>query len=349
MSINKLPSLSPRIAGHIRSVGPYSNTYRASAPMWTHKDIADRKSLDSNSWPLDMVYDGLIAYMNANDSECLLTTTDTGYTDGFGYSHPGLDQLADGKRRDIPAYSLEDFKSINPSDHNTRANRLYAFGQSANNAATVVNTDATANNGKSIYVNGNGNYVGFLNAPYHDTNAFPTGADTVKNITLQGFAKVYLNDGGPFLRIGWFGWSGHKIISRRDNSPDGIAIGIGSGTNTTNVFASNGSRIVARYAGVSGANFNTGSNWDSGWQMVTLTLDSSSTARLYKNTTLVGTFSGYTPIQYPSFWGYFGRNSGDGEHVTQMNIGTFALYNKTLSSDEILKNYNVFKGYYGLT
>lgn len=347
MSINKLPSLSSRVAGHIRKAGPYSNSYRASA-LWTHKDISDRKSLGVNTWPLDMVYDGLVVYMNANDSESLLSVAETSYADGFGYMHPSLDQLADGKRRDATSYSLEDFKYINPSDHNVRANRLYAFGQSNNNASTVINTDTLANNGKSIYINGNGNYVGFLNATYHDTNAFPTGSDTTKNLTLQGFVKVYLNDGGPFLRIGWFGWSGHKIPSRRDNSPDGISIGIGSGTNTTNVFASNGNRIVARYAGVSGANFNTNSNWSSGWQMVTLTLDSSSTARLYKNTTLISAFSGYTPIQYPSFWGYFGRNSGDGEHVTQMNIGTFALYNKELSPTEITKNYNALKGYYGL-
>ena len=95
-------------------------------------------------------------------------------------------------------------------------------------------------------------------------------------------------------------------------------------------------------------NLNTSTNWDSGWQMVTLTVDSSSTARVYKNTTLAGTLSSVTPVA-PSYWAYIGRNAGDGEHVTQMNIGIFLCYNKALSSNEITQNYNTFKGFYGLS
>lgn len=347
MSIIQPTSLSSRTAGHIRSLGPYSNTYRASAPMWTHKEIADRKKLGQNYWPLNFVHDGLVSYFNANDPECLLAASDSNWTDQWGYNQPGLDNLADGKRRNVTSYSLQDFQSLHPgTTHATRTYRLYAFGEGNNNAAISVNTDTGANNGKSLYVNGNGNYVSILDPTYHDSVFFPTDADKVKNITLQAFVKAYLNDGGAYFKIGWKGWEGHP--TRPDDLPDGIAIGIGSGDNTTNVFGTNGNKLVARYCGVSGANFNTSTDLSSGWQMITLTLNSSSTAKLYKNTTLAGTFSSYTPVA-ASYWGYFGRNAGDGEHVAQMNIGIGLIYNKELSSSEISQNYNIFKGYYGLS
>ena len=343
MSIIQPTLLSSRVAGHIRPVGPYSNSYRASAPMWTHQEIYDRKSESNHTWPLDFVRDGLIAYMNANDSESLISSA---RSDGYGFSQAALDQLADGTATALNGFPLMDFRSIVSPTHDHRANRLYVFGESANSASVTTNTDSGANNGKSLYINGNGNYCAGLAPTYHDSAAFPTAADQVKNITITGFVKAYLNDGGAFLKLGWFGWPDHP--SRPDGNPDGIAVGIGSGSNTTNVFASNGNRVVARYCGVTGGNLNTSTNWDSGWQMVTLTVDSSSTARVYKNTTLAGTLSSVTPVA-PSYWAYIGRNAGDGEHVTQMNIGIFLCYNKALSSNEITQNYNTFKGFYGLS
>ena len=119
------------------------------------KKFNDRKSENNHTWPLDFVHDGLIAYMNANDSESLISSA---RTDGYGFSQPALDQLADGTATALSGFPLTDFTSIVNSTHDHRANRLYVFGESANSASVTTNTDSGANNGKSLYINGNGNY-----------------------------------------------------------------------------------------------------------------------------------------------------------------------------------------------
>ena len=78
--------------------------------------------------------------------------------------------------------------------------------------------------------------------------------------------------------------------------------------------------------------------------MLTVTTDATNW-KLYQNTTLITTQSALSSIYLDNF--NIGTSSGT--FYYQGNIYVFMIYNRALSADEILQNYNAFKGRYGLT
>ena len=78
--------------------------------------------------------------------------------------------------------------------------------------------------------------------------------------------------------------------------------------------------------------------------MLTITADTTSW-KLYQNTTLITTQSGLSSVYLDNF--NIGTSSGT--FYYQGNIYVFMIYNRALSADEILQNYNAFKGRFGLT
>ena len=78
--------------------------------------------------------------------------------------------------------------------------------------------------------------------------------------------------------------------------------------------------------------------------MVTVTTDATNW-KLYQNTTLVTTQSASSSVYLDNF--NIGKSNG--EYYYQGNIYAFMIYNRALSADEILQNYNAFKGRYGLS
>ena len=78
--------------------------------------------------------------------------------------------------------------------------------------------------------------------------------------------------------------------------------------------------------------------------MVTVTTDATNW-KLYQNTTLITTQSALSSVYLDNF--NIGKSNG--EYYYQGNIYAFMIYNRALSADEILQNYNAFKGRFGLT
>lgn len=77
--------------------------------------------------------------------------------------------------------------------------------------------------------------------------------------------------------------------------------------------------------------------------MVTVTTDATNW-KLYQNTTLITTQSALSSI----YLNNFNIGKSNGEFYYQGNVYAFMIYNKALSADEILQNYNALKARYGL-
>ena len=333
MSIIKPTSLSPRVAGHIRPVGPYTNTYRASA-IWQYGEMINYQG-EVNKWPIDIVRDDLFAYHNPNDTESYLEVYNSpGY---FGPDEEGMTNL------------------VNQRDFNTQVagkGKVFGFAMRSGSSSTVgpqLNTDTSANNAKYFALDGLTDY-GIAESPTNRAAYFPNSADTIKSITIMGFIKVTLNERGPFFRVGWFDNDGNDPVP---GGADGWSIGIGGATGTNDPYGTAGNNVCGEFHGIANANFNTTTSWSSGWQMVTMVLNSSSQALLYKNTSQVNsTFTGYTP-DYPTIYMNIGRAVGDepggDKRAVACGAGTFLFYGKALSLSEITQNYNALKGYYGLS
>jgi hypothetical protein len=78
--------------------------------------------------------------------------------------------------------------------------------------------------------------------------------------------------------------------------------------------------------------------------MLTVTTDATNW-KLYQNTTLITTQSALSSVYLDNF--NIGKSAGT--FFYQGNIYAFMIYNRALSADEILQNYNAFKQRYGLS
>ena len=67
--------------------------------------------------------------------------------------------------------------------------------------------------------------------------------------------------------------------------------------------------------------------------------------RLYQNSTLQYTGSSVGPVYLSRYTIGYSIDS----FFYQGNVFAFMIYNRALSADEILQNYNAFKGRYGLS
>lgn len=184
---------------------------------------------------------------------------------------------------------------------------------------TLINGPTySASGGGSIVFDGVDDYV---------SGTLPTSATT--SITLQGWVNIQPGRKGPFFRFG--------------SNNVGYSIGQGSSSYTTT-----GQEVIMLFSGVRW--ISTGSNWDTGWQMVTMVLDASGTPSAYKNGTLVGSYSG-SNSGAPSGSYELARVIGDepgGGGPWAGNVSTFWAYNRALSPIEIAANYATTRGRFGV-
>lgn len=124
----------------------------------------------------------------------------------------------------------------------------------------------------------------------------------------------------------------------------GFALGIG-GTTFDNV----GNDIIGLFPGIRWIDTNI-TYGPVGWYLMTMSLDASGVPTIYRNTTLVGTYSG-TAAKVPATNSYIGRTIGDepvGERAFSGFMSVFWAYNKVLSNAEIQQNFNAVRGRYGI-
>jgi hypothetical protein len=198
----------------------------------------------------------------------------------------------------------------NPASYAGTGNTWYDLSGN-NNHATLMNSPTYDAASGSIVTNGSNQYI-----------SIPQISTSIKDVTMQAWVYVNLNTKGPFIKNGTAG--------------GGYAIGIGNGA-----YDQVGSNVNMLVYGSPGW-INTGVSYGTtGWKLVTMTMDGSSTARAYVNGSLIGT---YATTPNASFTGglNFGANIGDQSVFYNGKFAAAYFYNRALSLAEIQQNYNAF-------
>lgn len=186
--------------------------------------------------------------------------------------------------------------------------------------------NGTLNNGPTYSTLGGGSIV-FDGVDDYVSGTLPS--TSVTSITLQGWVNVQSGRKGPFFRFG--------------SNGGGFSIGQGA-----TYYTQTGTEVVMLFSNVRW--ISTGASWNTGWQMVTMVLDSSGVPSAYKNDTLVGSYSGTNSIA-PSGSYIMGRVIGDepgGGGPWTGNAATFWAYNRALSSTEIAQNFSTTRARFGV-
>jgi len=198
----------------------------------------------------------------------------------------------------------------NPTSYSGVGNTWYDLSGN-NNHATLMNSPAYDATSGSIVTNGSNQYI-----------SVPQISTSITNVTMQAWVYVTVPSKGPFIKNGTAG--------------GGYAIGIGS-----NAYDVSGSNVDMLVYGSPGW-INTGQSYGTtGWKLVTMTLDGSSTAKAYVNGTLIGS---YTTTPNSTFTGglNFGANIGDQSNFYNGKFAAAYFYNRALSLAEVQQNYNAF-------
>jgi hypothetical protein len=197
----------------------------------------------------------------------------------------------------------------NPGSYSGSGNNWYDLSGN-NNHGTLMNSPTFDSGSGSIVTNGTNQYI-----------SIPQISTANTNITMQVWVYVNLNTTGTFLKNGTGG--------------GGYSIGIGNGA-----YDQVGSNVVLLLYGRgwigTGVSYGT-----TGWKLVTLTLDGSSTARAYVNGSLIGTYTWSTPT-VPAGPLNIGANIGDGNIYYNGKFAAAYFYNRELSLAEIQQNYTAF-------
>jgi hypothetical protein len=180
-----------------------------------------------------------------------------------------------------------------------------------NNHATLMNSPTYDAASGSIVTNGSNQYI-----------SVPQISTAITNVTMQAWVYVTLNTKGPFIKNGTAG--------------GGYAIGIGDAA-----YDQVGSNVNMLVYGTPGWINTSVSYGTTGWKLVTMTMDGTSTARAYVNGSLIGT---YATTPNASFTGAlnFGANIGDQSGFYNGKFAAAYFYNRALSLTEIQQNYNAF-------
>jgi hypothetical protein len=193
----------------------------------------------------------------------------------------------------------------------------------------VGTNHATLINGAS-YSPSNGGCIEFDGVDDYAAGNLPTTA--VTNVTVTAFINVTLNTSGAFFKIG-------------STSP-GWGAGIGDSTYTA--ATSIGNNCIMLFSGVRWIPSNQ--TWNSGWQMVTMVLDPSSTATLYKNDKFIFASSGSNPGAITGDYN-IGRAIGDepsGNRAALIKVANFMMYDRELTPSEIRQNFNAMRSRFGI-
>ncbi len=204
---------------------------------------------------------------------------------------------------------LLNLDASNPGSYSGTGNKWYDLSGN-NNHATLINSPTYDAASGSIVTNGTNQY---LNIPNLNTSN--------SNITMQA----------------WVYFDGLTTPGALIGAKNGYSIGKGG-----NAYDVAGNNLVLLLYGAAGGWKSTGESYgSSGWKLVTMTLDGSSTARAYIDGTLKYTYSGAAPSA-PLGDLNLGAIPEDGYRYYNGKFAAAYFYNRALSLAEIQQNYDAF-------
>jgi len=204
---------------------------------------------------------------------------------------------------------LLNLDASNPGSYSGTGNNWYDLSGN-NNHATLLNSPTFDAVSKSVVTNGTNQYI---NIPSLNTSN--------SNITMQA----------------WIYFDGSTRPGALIGAKNGYSIGKGD-----NAYDVAGNNLVLLLYGAAGGWKATGQSYgSSGWKLVTMTLDGSSTARAYIDGTLKYTYSGAAPST-PLGDLNLGAIPEDGYRYYDGKFAAAYFYNRALSLAEIQQNYDAF-------
>ena len=214
-----------------------------------------------------------------------------------------------------------------------------------NNSAIVsngllLNLDASnpgsySGTGNNWYdLSGNNNHATLMNSPTFDA----ASGSVVTNGTNQYITIPNLNTSNSNITMqAWIYFDGSTRPGALIGAKNGYSIGKGG-----NAYDQAGNNLVLLLYGAAGGWKATGQSYGaSGWKLVTMTLDGSSTARAYIDGTLKYTYSGAAP-NAPSGGINLGAVPEDGYQYYNGKFAAAYFYNRALNLAEIQQNYDAF-------
>ena len=204
---------------------------------------------------------------------------------------------------------LLNLDASNPGSYSGTGNNWYDLSGN-NNHATLMNSPTFDAVSKSVVTNGTNQYI---NIPSLNTSN--------SNITMQA----------------WIYFDGSTRPGALIGAKNGYSIGKGN-----SAYDVAGNNLVLLLYGAAGGWKATGQSYSSsGWKLVTMTLDGSSTARAYIDGTLKYTYSGAAPST-PLGDLNLGAIPEDGYRYYDGKFAAAYFYNRALSLAEIQQNYDAF-------
>jgi streptogramin lyase len=204
---------------------------------------------------------------------------------------------------------LLNLDASNPGSYSGTGNNWYDLSGN-NNHATLMNSPTFDAVSKSVVTNGTNQYI---NIPSLNTSN--------SNITMQA----------------WIYFDGSTRPGALIGAKNGYSIGKGN-----SAYDVAGNNLVLLLYGAAGGWKATGQSYSSsGWKLVTMTLDGSSTARAYIDGTLKYTYSGAAPST-PLGDLNLGAIPEDGYRYYDGKFAAAYFYNRAFSLAEIQQNYDAF-------
>lgn len=203
---------------------------------------------------------------------------------------------------------LLNLDASNPGSYSGTGNKWYDLSGN-NNHATLMNSPTYDAASKSIVTNGTNQYLTIPNLNTYNSN-----------ITMQA----------------WIYFDGSTRPGALIGAKHGYSIGKGD-----QAYDQSGNNLVLLLYGAGGWKPTWQSYGSSGWKLVTMTLDGSSTARAYIDGTLKYTYTGTAPSA-PLGDLNLGAIPEDGYRYYDGKFAAAYFYNRALSLAEIQQNYDAF-------
>ena len=206
---------------------------------------------------------------------------------------------------------LLNIDASNPGSYSGTGNTWYDLSGNNNHATLNNNPTYDAASG-SIVTNGTNQYL-----------SVPLFNNSITNVTMQTWVYINTPSKGVFIANGY---------------GNGYNIGIG------NYFEYDGSSATMLFSNKRWISNTGGIIYTSGWHLVTMVLNGSSTPFIYIDNALQGSSSGYpgeAPIT-PTGYLTLGAIPGDNGRYYAGKFAAAYFYNRALSLSEIEKNYNAF-------
>ena len=205
---------------------------------------------------------------------------------------------------------LLNLDASNPGSYSGTGNNWYDLSGN-NNHGTLNNSPTYDAASASIVTNGTNQYL-----------SVPLFNNSITNVTMQVWVYINTPSKGVFIANGY---------------GNGYNIGIGNylendGSNATMLFSNK--RWIS----------NAGINYTSGWHLVTMVLNGSSTPFIYIDNALQGSSSGYPGVAPITPTGYLtlGAIPGDNGRYYAGKFAAAYFYDRALSLAEIQQNYDAF-------